>query len=55
VQNIGAKVTYYNVMFFIYMQKLYTYVEKSCTDAPKLVIDDLYIRIGGMFLVFDVN
>jgi len=45
VQNIGAKVIYYNVMFFTYTQKLYTYVEKLRTYAPKLVMDDLNKRI----------
>jgi hypothetical protein len=29
------------------MHKINTYVEKLQTDAPKLVIDDRYIRIDG--------
>lgn len=34
-------------MFCTYLQKFNSYVEKLRTNAPKLGIDDLYIRIGG--------
>lgn len=37
----------YHVKFCIYMIKFYSYVEILRTDAPMLVIDDLFIRIGG--------
>jgi hypothetical protein len=36
------------VKFITYMHKLYTYAEKLRTCAPKLVIDDLFVRIGRM-------
>jgi hypothetical protein len=42
------KLRRYHVKFITYLHKFYIYVEKLRTCAPKLIYDDLFIRIGRM-------